>query len=134
MPPTSADLQKIAKNAPREIHKGFIAGFILCVGIAVFLALFFSFVVYNQLAWAGVVVAGIAAVIFALGMAPRSDADVLQAIKNAVIEILRENGALTPESVAKKLEWSDELTYDAIRFMVAEGELVKDRDGRVKRP
>jgi hypothetical protein len=133
MAATNADLREISKNAPREIHKELVAGFLICVGIAVFIAIYFTVATVQPLAWAGVAVAGVAAVIFAIGMAPRSEAGVMQAIKEGIVKVLEENGTLTPEQVAKKLDWNDALTIDMIRFMVEEGELEKDpHTGRVK--
>jgi len=132
MAATNADLREIAKNAPREVHKELVAGFIICIVIAVFIAIYFTVVTEQPLAWAGVAVAGVAAVIFAIGMAPRSEAGVIQAMKKSIVHVLEENGALTPEEVSKKLEWADTVTIDAIRFMVEEGELEKDsRNGKV---
>jgi len=125
---------KLAQQVPREFHREFLLGFIICAGIAIFLGLFYTFISYNPLAWAGVAASAIGAVIFSRGISMPSETAIIQKIKSSIIEVLQNKGPLLPDQVALKLDWQTAVTLDAIQVMVEEHELRQDVQGKVSLP
>ncbi len=119
------------KRGPQTYHVGFIAGFLVCLAIAVFIAVYFVGILENYTAIAGVIVAGISACILLFGIKTPNLDPIFEEIKSSILRVVQDSGPLQPIQVARKLDYPDETILDAIRFLVEEGFLEKNPQGKV---
>ncbi len=119
------------KRGPHTFHTWFAVAFIACCAIAAFFAIYMVGMLGNYLALSGVIVAGISAVILAFGIRTPDLNPIFEEIKSQILRVVRDYGPLPPAQVTYKLDYPDETVLDAIRFLVEEGQLQKNAEGKL---
>ncbi len=119
------------KRGPQTFHPGFAVTFIICCAIAAFFAIYMVWLQGIYLALSGVIVAGISAVILVFGIWTPDLNPIFEEIQSKILAVVRDHGPLPPIQVAYKLDYPEETVLDAIRFLIEEGQLVKNADGKV---
>ncbi len=119
------------KRGPKTFHLGFAIAFLACVAIAVFFAIYMVWLQENYLALSGVIVAGISAAILAFGIRTPDLDPIFDEIISKIMGVVRDYGPILPAQVVLKLDYPDETILDGIRFLVEEGKLQKNTEGKL---